>query len=73
MLPRLACLAPTNTFTLIRPRPISDQEKDIKILALRHQLIVLQRQVAKLAFTQTDRIVLAGPLRYLTWTRFLHS
>jgi len=62
---RLAYLALTNTFTLMRLLPMSDQEKDIEILALRHQLIVLQRQVGKPAFTQTDRMVLAGLLYYL--------
>jgi len=62
---RLAYLALTNTFTLMRLLPMSDEEKDIEILALRHQLIVLQRQVGKPAFTQTDRMVLAGLLHYL--------
>jgi putative transposase len=64
---RLAYLALTNTFTLMRLLPMSDQEKDIEILALRHQLIVLQRQVGKPAFTQTDRVVLAGLLCHLRW------
>src|ERR1017187_5315380 len=49
----------------MRLLPMSDQEKDIEILALRHQLIVLQRQVGKPAFTQTDRMVLAGLLHHL--------
>jgi putative transposase len=62
---RLAYLALTNTFTLMRLLPMSDQEKDIEILALRHQLIVLQRHVGKPAFTQTDRVVLAGLLCHL--------
>jgi putative transposase len=44
---RLAYLAVTNTFTLLRRLPMSDREKDIEILALRHQLLVLQRQVGK--------------------------
>ena len=65
MLLRLAYLALTNTFTLMRLLPMSDQDKDIEILALRHQLIVLQRQVGKPVFTQADRMVLAGLLRYL--------
>jgi hypothetical protein len=60
VLPRLACLAVTNTFTLLRLLPMSDHDKDIEILALRHQLPVLQRQVGKPAFTDTDRVVLAG-------------
>jgi len=62
---RLAYLALTNMLTLMRLLPMGDQEKDIEILALRHQLIVLQRQVGKPAFTQTDRMVLAGLLHFL--------
>jgi putative transposase len=62
---RMAYLALTNTFTLMRLLPVNDQKKDIEILALRHQLIVLKRQVGKPAFTQTDRMVLAGLLRHL--------
>jgi len=62
---RLAYLALTNTFTLMRLLPMTDQEKDIEILTLRHQLIVLQRQLGKPAFTQTDRMVLAGLLHHL--------
>lgn len=55
----------TNTFTLVRLLPISDQEKDIEILALRHQLIVLQPQAGKPAFTQTDHVMLAGLPQHL--------
>jgi putative transposase len=62
---RLVYLALTNTFTLMRLLPTGDQDKDIEILALRHQLIVLQRQVGKPVFTQTDRMMLAGLLRHL--------
>ncbi|MDH6120197.1 hypothetical protein [Kitasatospora sp. GAS204B] len=51
MLLRLAYLAVTNTFTLLRLLPMSERDKDIEILALRHQLLVLQRQ----AYTRTDR------------------
>jgi hypothetical protein len=61
MLLRLADLAVTNTFALLRLLPMSDRDKDIEILALRHRLLVLQRQVGKPAFTDTDRVVLAGP------------
>jgi len=59
---RLAYLAMTNTFTLVRLLPIGGRDKDIEILALRHQLLVLQRQVGRPAFTDTDRVVLAGLL-----------
>jgi putative transposase len=62
---RLAYFAATNAFTLLRLLPMSDRDKDIEILTLRHQLLVLQRQVGKLAFTDTDRVVLAGLLHRL--------
>ncbi|MGW3472355.1 helix-turn-helix domain-containing protein [Saccharopolyspora sp. NPDC000995] len=65
MLLRLAYLAATNTFTLLRLLAMSDRDKDIEILALRHQLLVLQRQVGWPTFTGTDRIVLAGLLHRL--------
>ncbi|MFG2656974.1 hypothetical protein [Streptomyces sp. NPDC048425] len=63
--PRLAYLAVTNTFTLLRLLPTSPRDKDIEILALRHQLLILQRQVGKPAFTDTDRALLAGLLHHL--------
>ncbi len=44
---------------------MSDREKDIEILALRHQLLVLQGQVGKPAFTNTDRAILVGLLHHL--------
>lgn len=62
---RLAYLAATNTLSLLRLLPMSDRDKDIEILALRHQLLVLQRQVGKPTFTDTDRAVLAGLLHHL--------
>jgi transposase len=62
---RLAYLAVTNTFTLLRLLPMSDRDKDIEILALRHQLLVLQRQTAKPVSTATDRALLAGLLHQL--------
>ena len=54
MLLRLAYLAVTNTFTLLRLLPMSERDKDIEILALRHQLLILQRQAGKPAFTDYD-------------------
>jgi len=42
---RLAYLGVTNVFALLRLLPMSSQEKDAEILALRHQLLVLQRQL----------------------------
>ncbi|MFB7223297.1 integrase core domain-containing protein, partial [Streptomyces sp. NPDC056227] len=65
MLLRLAYLAATKTLSLLRLLPMSDRDKDIEILALRHQLLVLQRQVDKPTFTDTDRAVLAGLLHHL--------
>lgn len=65
MLLHLAYLALTNMLTLMRLLHMGEQEKGIEILALRHQVIVLQRQVGKPAFTQTDRMVLAGLLHRL--------
>jgi transposase InsO family protein len=62
---RLAYLAATNAFALLRLLPMSDRDKDIEILALRHQLLVLQRQVGKPTFTNADRAVLAGLLHRL--------
>jgi hypothetical protein len=41
---RLPYLALTNLFTVIRLLPMSDTDKDIEILTLRHQLAILQRQ-----------------------------
>ncbi|GAA3482281.1 hypothetical protein GCM10018966_068130 [Streptomyces yanii] len=64
MLLRLAYLAATNALALLRLLPMSDRDKDVEILALRHQLLVLQRQVGKPAFTGTDRAILAGLLHH---------
>ncbi|WP_167746824.1 hypothetical protein [Streptomyces malaysiensis] len=44
MLLRLAYLAATNALAFLRLLPMSDREKDVEILVLRHQLLVLQRQ-----------------------------
>jgi putative transposase len=62
---RLVYLAATNTLSLLRLLPMSDRDKDIEILALRHQLLVPRRQVGKPTFTDTDRAVLAGLLHHL--------
>jgi hypothetical protein len=44
MLVRLAYLAVSNAFAALRLLPMSDREKDIEILILRHQISALQRQ-----------------------------
>ena len=45
MLLRLAYLGMTNALAMLRLLPMSDQAKDTEILALRHQITVLQRQL----------------------------
>ncbi|MGW1507353.1 integrase core domain-containing protein [Streptomyces mirabilis] len=72
MLLRLAYLAATNTLALLRLLPMSDRDKDIEILALRHQLLVLQRQARKPVFTETDRAILAGLLHQLPKDKLRH-
>ena len=47
MLLRLAYLSVTNVFALLRLLPVSDRDKDVEILALRHQIAVLERQPGK--------------------------
>jgi putative transposase len=62
---RLPYLALTSVFTFIRLLPMSDTDKDIEILALRHQLVVLQRQIDKPRLTPPDRAYLAALLHRL--------
>jgi putative transposase len=64
---RLAYLSVTNTFAVLRLFPMSDRDKDIEILALRHQLGVLERQLGdeKVRFTPADRAFLAALLHRL--------
>ena len=62
MLLRLSYLALTGMITLLRLLPRSNAEKDIEILALRHQLAVLQRQIDKPRLTPPDRAFLAALL-----------
>jgi hypothetical protein len=61
---RLAYLGITNAFALLRLLPTSDRAKDIEILALRHQLTVLQRQLGprRPQLEPTDRALLAALL-----------
>ncbi len=52
----------------------SEREKEIEILLLRHQLRLLERQVARPRLTQSDRVLLAAFCRVLprqTWRRSL--
>jgi len=63
----LACLTVTNTFAVLRLVPMSDRDKDTEILALRHQIAVLERQLGKqkVRFTPGDRAFLAALLHRL--------
>jgi putative transposase len=65
---RLAYLGVTNVFALLRLLPVSSQDKDAEILALRHQLLVLQRQLGpdRVRFTPADRALLAALLHRLS-------
>ena len=65
MLLRLPYLALTSVFTLIRLLPMSDTDKNIEILTLRHQLAILQRQTGKPRLTLPDRVLLAAFLHRL--------
>ncbi len=64
MLLRLAYLAVTNTLAVLRLLPMSDRDKDAEILALRHQITVLERQLGanRARFAPEDRAFLAALL-----------
>jgi putative transposase len=62
---RLPYLALTSVFTFIRLLPMSDTDKDIEIMTLRHQLAILQRQTHKPRLTPADRALLAALLHRL--------
>ncbi|MFJ5030037.1 hypothetical protein ACIQB5_18340 [Streptomyces sp. NPDC088560] len=42
MLLRLAYLGVTNAFAILRLLPMRDRDKDVEILALRHQITLLE-------------------------------
>ncbi len=67
MLLRLAYLAVTNVFAFLRLLPMSDRDKDAEILALRHQITVLERQLGttRPRFCPGDRAFLAALLHRL--------
>ena len=71
---RLASLGVANTFALLRLLPMSDRDKDAQILALRHQLAVLQRQLGpqRARFTPSDRALLAALLHRLPGNVLTH-
>ncbi|MEU9336558.1 hypothetical protein AB0D49_25865 [Streptomyces sp. NPDC048290] len=62
MLLRLAYLGVTNAFAMLRLLPMSDRVKDVEILALRHQIGVLERQLngQRVRFHASDRAFLAS-------------
>jgi transposase InsO family protein len=61
---RLAYLAVSHAFAAVRLLPMSDREKDAEILALRHQIAVLERQLGenRVQFGPADRAFLAALL-----------
>jgi hypothetical protein len=69
---RLPYLALTSVFTLIRMLPMSDSDKSVEILMLRHQLAILQRQIDKPRLTPPDRAFLAALLHRLSRPRLHH-
>ncbi|MFG1812028.1 helix-turn-helix domain-containing protein [Streptomyces sp. NPDC049040] len=64
MLWKLAYLGVTNAFAMRRLLPMTDRDKDTEILALRHQIAVLQRQLngQRVRFATSDRAFLAAIL-----------
>jgi putative transposase len=66
---RLAYLALTNGFAMLGLLPMSDRAKDVEILALRHQITVLERQLHgqghKVRLAPADRAFLAALLHRL--------
>jgi putative transposase len=67
---RLAYLGVTNNLALLRLLPMSDPAKDAEILALRHQIMVLERQLGgdRVQFAPADRAWLAALLHPLPRT-----
>jgi hypothetical protein len=67
VLPRLAYLGVTDTLALLRLLPMSDRAKDTEILALRHQITVVERHLhgERIRFTPSDRAWLAALLHPL--------
>jgi hypothetical protein len=66
---RLAYLAVTNGFAMLRLLPMSERAKDVEILSLRHQITVLERQLhgqgRKVRFAPADRAFLSALLHRL--------
>ena len=62
---RLCYPALNGIITLLRLLAMSNADKDVEILTLRHQLAVLQRQIDKPRLTTPDRAFLAALLHKL--------
>jgi putative transposase len=62
---RLPYLALSTAVSFMRLLPMSNREKDLEILALRHQLVILQRQTGKPHLTWPDRALLTALLHHL--------
>jgi len=74
VLPKLAYLALCRTIQLLALLARGDPAKDLEILVLRHQLVVLRRQVPRPKFESADRALLAAVSRLLPrprWSCFL--
>jgi len=70
VLVRFAFLAVSNTFAALRLLPMGGRERDAEILALRHQVKILQRQLGgeRVRFEPADRAFLAALLGMLPRT-----
>jgi transposase len=64
---RLIYLSVTNVFAFLRLLPVSNRDKDVEILTLRHQVTILQRQLGttRPRLSQGDRAFLAALLHRL--------
>ncbi|MEU1390902.1 MULTISPECIES: hypothetical protein [unclassified Nonomuraea] len=65
----MAYLPVTNAFAALRLLPMRDRDKDIEILALRHQITALERQLGtdtRVRFAPEDRAFLAALLTSLS-------
>jgi hypothetical protein len=76
VLVRFAYLAVAHAFAALRLLPMTDREKNIEILALRHQLTLVQRQLGnqRPQLRPEDRAFLAAllvPLYRTTLRQFL--
>ncbi|GAA2395689.1 hypothetical protein GCM10010404_61620 [Nonomuraea africana] len=63
MLFRVANLTVTNAFAALRVLPLGDRDKDAEILALRHQITVLERQLGARGLLIRARAGIDGPPR----------